>query len=310
MNKAVVVFLFSYFMASLVIAQGPPLSLQLKDSILVLNESGLQKCTAFRVTPDGYYLTALHCLSDCLVDAKLAEQSSSPALGLSNLLVVKSPGSLNAVCPRIKLDNQDTPIEIVATGAALSSYDGRFISDDPTYFSALQQAKWSDQGNDFALIKVISQQSLPCLKLGQTAQPFPLIATKMGGEFIRAIGFPGGTSSLSTVRGQVYLSPTDSQSYRNTQAPEDKAWIVSMASGDDVLFANTTISPGQSGGPVLAESDGSVIGVVSGLVYANAELATTQNDMIATRLFGANGAFSKLPQKLTQMILEKNHSCN
>lgn len=232
---------------------------KLEATTLVLNAPA-SWCTVSPITPDGYLLTALHCVRDCLIKAGAAEEGAVPNFGLQDLFLVKNPTRVNVVCA-----DQSVPalgaksVTVVATGRALSSFSAEFFGSFSGLHQELQERGLSSRGNDFALLKIDTKKPLPCLSL----QLSPMVA----GSKIFGIGFPKPQQqtqslTLQASPGLRYASASQSQFYQASPQSE-RAYVESLYNDTAVIYSNAVSQFGQSGGPVVNEA-GELVGVISG----------------------------------------------
>ncbi len=270
---------------------------KLEATTLILNAPS-SWCTVSPVTPDGYLLTALHCVRDCLIKAGAAEEGAVPNFGLQDLLLVKNPARMNVVCA-----DQSVPalgaksVTVVATGRALSSFSAEFFESFSGLHQELQARGLSSRGNDFALLKIETKKSLACLPL-QLSQP-------AAGSKIFGVGFPKPQQqtqslTLQASPGLRYASASQSQFYQASPKSE-RAYVESLYNDSSVIYSNAVSQFGQSGGPIVNEG-GELVGVISGY-----SILPTKNRGEIHELVGV--AASSLATQLPPAVVQASTLC-
>jgi len=262
-------------------------------------------CSVFPVTPDGYMLTALHCVRGCLAELGKVDQASNAYLGLTDLTVVHRPESVNSVCPKFSIGALGIKgnVKVVATGSALTLYDSSFLMSSSGLFEELRSRGWEQKANDFALLKIETETSLRCLRLNPTRVS--------NGMDLYSVGYPvsnkkDGEPLLSASRGQMFAGVEQSETFKS-QTNEDARQMVRMQYGaKNLIFSNAWNTYGQSGGPIIAR-DGSVIGITSGFATPTGGNPKNVHELVGSTI--AN-VLKSLPKETARMIYQKNSGCN
>lgn len=241
------------------------------QTVFILDQP-TEYCTVSPLSNDGYMLTALHCVRDCLDAAGLSQSGTQPFIGLQELYVSKR--APNTLCRDISIPALGIKgVTVVETGSSLAQFDARFVNAFPALFNELRTHGMASRANDFAILKVAPPKPLACLKLKATAAP--------AGSAVWALGYPlSKTPVLSASAGQVYASAQDSVAYKAATTPADQVYMTSVYSDPAVLYSNASNQFGQSGGPVIT-ADGSIVGVVSGFTVTAAKDGTETHELVA-----------------------------
>ena len=259
-------------------------------------------CTVEAITPDGYALTALHCLRDCLVQSGQAETASNAYIGLQDLLVVKNPQSPGAVCDQAIAALGTRNVSVIATGTGLSSYDSSLMFTFNGLANELKSIGLESRATDFALIKIPVTKPVACV---------PLSAQKLShAQSITAIGYPmpldpKTAPSLTLAQGSVYGSAAESRYYQARDSAREKAWADRLYSADGVIYSNANTALGFSGGPIVA-ADGSLVGVISGFTSVQLANSSELHELVGTSVAQI---LEKLPQPLAASLLQKSAGC-
>jgi Trypsin-like peptidase domain len=283
-----------------------PVVSRLEQTVLKMNNASSDSyCTAFPVTADGYLLTALHCLRDCLVSQDLAEQASNSALGLNDLLVVKKSSLVNKTCPGLSIPQIGASVvRVVATGPAIAQYDAHFTSEYSGLFAELKTKSWHLQANDFALLKVETTKPLSCLRFG--ARPAPH-------QEIWAVGYPQAKDGSNTQlgpklgasRGRTYADVEESRTYREQPDQISKDWVRTRSGQKSAIFASASNNFGQSGGPVV-DARGRVVGIVSGFAVPPGKDHVEMHELMAGSL---GHVLRSLDSRIANEVATKNVFC-
>lgn len=281
---------------------------RLSRSVIKLKDSAKDSyCTAFAVTPDGYFLTALHCLRSCLLANQAAQEANNLYLGLRDLVVVPQNKSLNVVCDNLSIDAPEVsgPVTIVATGPSLAIYDSRFTSDFGGLYQELKGRGWHRPSNDFALLKAQTTRKLRCLPLRPSSPS--------ASEKIWAVGFPfveGLESVLSASPGLAYANPRESVFFKSQDSEIGRNWVNEQYATRAVLFSSASNTFGQSGGPVIDRA-GRIVGIVTG--FASTRVPNTEgggkrevHELVASPTAWFLRGFDA---GLSRELIEKNADC-
>ncbi|MFF5206499.1 trypsin-like peptidase domain-containing protein [Streptosporangium sp. NPDC000396] len=288
-------------------------------------------CTGWWVTPDGYMVTAAHCVGQ--EEDELAQTFATQALEKIN---EKDATDLVAELGDIASDT-----EILRTAAKIFQVwnaDNLKIRNVKSSLSLLQSLPGGGvdktakavpielvakgtvyPGKDVAILKANGQNNLPTVPLGQDSDV-------RVGDTLYISGFPGTVTQTSIFNIESKLDPAFTEGPYNAsrQTPEGVPYIQTQAPS----------YPGNSGGPVFSK-DGNVIGIlVGGLIQQDggstegesfvlpvsivreklneknikpAESATTKNYNEALDLFFANHYSDALPKFREVQALQPNH---
>lgn len=262
-------------------------------------------CTAFPVSPDGYVLTALHCVRSCLVEHGAVEEASNEYLGIKDLVVVKNPGQTGVTCENFTIPGLGVQrnVKVLATGSSLLLYDSGFLADSFGLFRQLADRGRDRKANDYALLKIETSKSLDCLRLSPKRP--------VGGQEVWSVGFPvssvkGAPPVLSASRGQRFSHVEDSVTYQSQPTDADRAWIRRQFGAPGLIFASAMNNFGQSGGPIV-DAHGDVVGITSGF-----SVPVGKNLNNIHELTGPNTAsvLVGLPRELARDLLRKNAACS
>ncbi|MDP9861074.1 MULTISPECIES: S1 family peptidase [Streptosporangium] len=288
-------------------------------------------CTGWWVTPDGYMVTAAHCVGQ--EESELAETFATQALTKIN---EKDAADLVADLGDIASDE-----EIVRTAAKIFQIwnaENIKIRNVQSSLSLLQSLPGGGvdktakavpielvakgtvyPGKDVAILKANGQNNLPTVPLGQDSDV-------RVGDTLYISGFPGTVTQTSIFNIESKLDPAFTEGPYNAsrQTPEGVPYIQTQAPS----------YPGNSGGPVFSK-DGNVIGIlVGGLIQQDggstegesfvlpvsivreklnekniksAESVTTKSYNEALDLFFANRYSDALPKFREVQALHPNH---
>ncbi|MET9067826.1 trypsin-like peptidase domain-containing protein [Streptosporangium sandarakinum] len=217
-------------------------------------------CTGWWVTPDGYMVTAAHCVGQ--EDAELARTFASQALDKINK---KDAADLVAGLGEFASDD-----EIVRTAAKIFQVwnaDNIKIRNVESSLSLLQSLPGGGvdktakavpielvakgtvyPGKDVAILKANGMSNLPTVPLGADSDV-------RVGDTLYISGFPGTVTQTSIFNIESKLEPAFTEGPYNAarQTPEGVPYIQTQAPS----------YPGNSGGPVFSR-DGKVIGILVG----------------------------------------------
>ncbi|SFJ76776.1 Trypsin-like peptidase domain-containing protein [Streptosporangium canum] len=217
-------------------------------------------CTGWWVTPDGYMVTAAHCVGQ--EEDELAQTFATQALTKIN---EKDAADLISSLGDIASDD-----EIVRTAAKIFQIwnaDNIKIRNVQSSLSLLQSLPGGGvdktakavpielvakgtvyPGKDIAILKANGQNNLPTVPLGQDSDV-------RVGDTLYISGFPGTVTQTSIFNIESKLDPAFTEGPYNAsrQTPEGVPYIQTQAPS----------YPGNSGGPVFSK-DGNVIGILVG----------------------------------------------
>lgn len=217
-------------------------------------------CTGWWVTPDGYMVTAAHCVGQ--EEDELAQTFATQALTKIN---EKDAADLISSLGDIASDD-----EIVRTAAKIFQIwnaDNIKIRNVQSSLSLLQSLPGGGvdktakavpielvakgtvyPGKDIAILKANGQNNLPTVPLGQDSDV-------RVGDTLYISGFPGTVTQTSIFNIESKLDPAFTEGPYNAsrQTPEGVPYIQTQAPS----------YPGNSGGPVFSK-DGKVIGILVG----------------------------------------------
>ncbi|OUC81899.1 S1 family peptidase [Streptosporangium minutum] len=217
-------------------------------------------CTGWWVTPDGYMVTAAHCVGQ--EESELAQTFATQALTKIN---EKDAADLVSSLGDIASDD-----EIVRTAAKIFQIwnaDNIKIRNVQSSLSLLQSLPGGGvdktaktvpielvakgtvyPGKDIAILKANGQNNLPTVPLGQDSDV-------RVGDTLYISGFPGTVTQTSIFNIESKLDPAFTEGPYNAsrQTPEGVPYIQTQAPS----------YPGNSGGPVFSK-DGNVIGILVG----------------------------------------------
>ncbi len=238
----------------------------LQNNTVPLLEDGKLLCASSILTADGYLLTALHCLRDCLIENNQMEQAKNKDVGVMDIAVVRKNNPLNIFCSHITAPQiSDEPIQVVATGNHLTILSPTILDHYPVYYNELKQKDWITRSSDFAILKVRPKTSLRCLKLSTGA---------VSAKDIVAVGFPVSAATvehpiqLRGSAGEIYGTVEESVNYREQSTASAQLLKKILYQDPRTLFSSASVNPGQSGGPIV-NLQGEIVGVVSG--YENSK---------------------------------------
>ncbi|MEU1877499.1 trypsin-like peptidase domain-containing protein [Streptosporangium sp. NPDC020072] len=288
-------------------------------------------CTGWWVTPDGYMVTAAHCvgqeeteLAQTFAEQALTEVNKKDAADLiadlgdaaSDDEIVRTASKIFQVwnADNIKIRNVQSSLSL------LQSLPGGGVDKTAKSVPIELVAKGTVYpGKDVAILKANGQNNLPTVPLGQDSDV-------RVGDTLYISGFPGTVTQTSIFNVESKLDPAFTEGPYNAsrQTPEGVPYIQTQAPS----------YPGNSGGPVFSR-DGKVIGIlVGGLIQQDggstegesfvlpvsivkeklneknikpAESATTKAYNEALDLFFANHYSEALPKFREVQALQPNH---
>lgn len=261
-------------------------------------------CTAFPVSPDGYLLTALHCVRHCLKEAGALDEASNEFFGLKDLFVVNRPWNTDVNCAKFSIPATgiEGVVKVVATGSALMIYESQLLADHTGLFRQLSDRGWDRKANDFALLKVEPRNPLACL---------PLNSKSLGvGQEIWAVGYPtpaepAGSPVLNASRGRLFPRVEESLTYQSKETESERQWIRTQFGAPSLIFSNAWNEFGQSGGPIINAS-GEVVGVISGFASPVAGKNKGVHELAGAQ---ATSILRSLPRDLARELMTKNSAC-
>lgn len=237
-------------------------------------------CSATVLSPDGYVLTALHCVERCLLEHRLLERFSNRYIETLSFRTLRQPAP-DTVCKGFSVPDADRDrVELVHIGPGVVN----FVDYHPIHriasseFSRLTQLR-----GDFAILKASSQKteisaSLPCAQIDAAPQ------STLPGSALFALGFPlpkrstklltgrapatGGKTPhpLQLLEGRVTQSLGENPVIRDSHFSQSVfRRVEEFHRGPGVRLAHLDIYPGMSGGPVVSDA-GKLVGTVSGVV--------------------------------------------
>ncbi|WP_433375010.1 trypsin-like peptidase domain-containing protein [Streptosporangium sp. CA-115845] len=217
-------------------------------------------CTGWWITPDGYMVTAAHCVGQ--EDTELAQTFATQALTKINEKdaadLVAELGDIasdeeilrNAVkifqiwnAENIKIRNVQSSLSL------LQSLPGGGVDKSTKTVPIELVAKGTVYpGKDVAILKANGQSNLPTVPLGEDSDV-------RVGDTLYISGFPGTVTQTSIFNLESKLNPAFTEGPYNAsrQTPEGVPYIQTQAPS----------YPGNSGGPVFSK-DGKVIGILVG----------------------------------------------
>ncbi len=156
------------------------------SSYLIQTSSG-ELCSINILSPDGYALTALHCLSSQLVDKGLAKFETQSVQGTEMATLEVDPSLITRPnhISFLMGQSQDTLVPVKAL-VVLSGERLTYMGDEKDHISPLPTFKEHTlkKNEDYILLQIISQdQSYPCIPLVSLTKPEKQ-------EAVWSIGFP------------------------------------------------------------------------------------------------------------------------
>ncbi|PKK13028.1 serine protease [Thermomonospora sp. CIF 1] len=231
-------------------------------------------CTGWWVSPDGYMVTAAHCIKPDT--EQLSQTFAEQALEQINKQDVQELIQAIAQEGQANDDNIEKATELVVQFNAKHLKMGE-VSQSTSVLQSVQgggvdksakalpveivTAGESYPGKDVAVLKVNGQQNLPTLELGADDDV-------QVGDTLYIDGFPGTVTNNGTLSLESKLQPTFTQGPYNAQR--------STQTGVPYFQTQAPAYGGNSGGPVFSDS-GKVVGIlIAGLNDANGQSAQNQ----------------------------------
>jgi hypothetical protein len=286
-------------------ASGLSVAIQAKvvATTLVLDEPD-SYCTASPVTPDGYMITALHCVRTCLTANSAGETGNNLYVGLQDLFVSTRSQATNVLCKDLSFPALGVRgVTVVATGPAISQFDATFLSAFGSLYLELKAHGFASRSNDYAILKINTPRALTCLPLSAVTVPAETA--------IWALGYPVPADPskqkpiLSASAGRIYSSALESRAYAAATALIDKSYIQSVYSEEGVLYSSASTQFGQSGGPVIS-ADGTLVGVVSGFTTVTLKDNSEVHELVAST---SSSILKSLPPALAATLIQKSAGC-
>jgi hypothetical protein len=182
----------------------------------VLDGAG-DHCSAVVVSGDGYVLTNLHCVKQCLEEAGFLEKSAEQFSGANySILHIRDQRPADLVCPSLYWQDRDGNPHLNGRIEWLGRGNNTFLDPEVETISEPVFKKILENNDDFALLKFDLPEPAACVPLARGAAA--------PGDRVWNIGYPGFTMrydgfdstgykkhiSLGTVTGDVrsdsYLS--------------------------------------------------------------------------------------------------------
>lgn len=220
-------------------------------------ETEFARCSGAMISPDGYVLTAAHCIWDCLVEQKKARRYRTE----SAYTVVSASPTPGISCPIRLRDYGATTARVELLGRAQVLVNFELLAKNRDEDDAVMTMAAFDE--DFAVLKFQLPRAAACVPLAP-ARPNP-------GERVWALGYPsttvGGRGKFEALSGDEYISYGRVFERLSDLALDSSEKIRGAerffaANHNAYLFTSADIYTGSSGG-MLANPAGELVGTVS-----------------------------------------------
>ena len=203
--------------------------------------------SGFIISPDGYIITNAHVVSsdensakDILFDSFAGFMGKEWAIGYGDSVYELITPLANYIVSNGQLSDIKTTV-YVSTGVAIPGV-GTVQKENP---ADIRKVGTPNSGRDVAILK-IDGKNLPTMKLGNSDEA-------KTGNIIYVLGYPGASELDLTATGEP-LEPTLTSGVISAERK--------TTDGFRLLQTDTTISPGNSGGPAFNEK-GEVVGIAT-----------------------------------------------
>lgn len=227
----------------------------------VLDGAG-DHCSAVVVSGDGYVLTNLHCVKQCLEEAGFLEKSAEQFSGANySILHIRDQRPADLVCPSLYWQDRDGNPHLNGRIEWLGRGNNTFLDPEVETISEPVFKKILENNDDFALLKFDLPEPAACVPLARGAAA--------PGDRVWNIGYPGFTMrydgfdstgykkhiSLGTVTGDVR-----SDSYLSGVIRTEEQWRREEAAyGAPAVLLSTTDSMHGSSGSMTINAAGELV---------------------------------------------------
>lgn len=229
----------------------------------------LNNCSGTLISPDGYVLTALHCLGREInsginfvegtnlrngrLTQKLGERTISD-INQNQFFVEFIPVRTNYVTK--KTSSSKIQFQVIYTGKAVAFELPEWDSTKSAFsLSEKQVDTWRNNLEDFAIIKLDINQ------LNRVVKCVPARKTPaLEGENVFSVGYPKGFYSVDFRFETSFLPIISSGVTGPSQAPKSASTLRNLTDPSSTFLSNTWVKGGMSGGGIFDEN-GNLLGV-------------------------------------------------
>jgi V8-like Glu-specific endopeptidase len=235
-----------------------------------LFDSG-SECSGSVISPDGYVITALHCVQQCISDQKLGAELEFPTFEGRIFSAIAKPLANNR-CEGAQITVEDgsqnsktyQAIRLVALGRGFTEFNDLKVMSA----SSAEVKKIAESDLDYVVLKIedLNRDRLGCIPTAKKADAV--------GSRVWSIGFPGANSGRAgglssdgrselVSYGRRLQDVSQNEFFRASNlTPEHRARLMAMYLSPGLLVSNMDIYSGESGSMVL-NSQGQLQGVTT-----------------------------------------------
>lgn len=267
---------------------------------------GRGNCSGSYISNDGYVVTALHCVSQCLSEQGLLinDKSYSPRYEIQE---TQKPWPSLVTC-QFDFNGTLKSAKVVLVGKGRAVFDEDQLGD----YSDNERQSFLEQSQDFAILK-FEDLSVPCL------QRSPI--TPAAGVTLWQIGFPtkskrsaesnslGGIKEISV--GSVYKKYLENLELRErlqSWPQSSRDFLELYFSLPGILLTNVDSLPGSSGSGVVNAS-GQIVGIMTSVMLKNPRGQIDKYIEPLILNIGVEHIYSQVKSELGSVKAEEIFSC-